>query len=139
MTADSENPRLRLQPSPLRQLAAKLLQCDEQFPPDLLERMYAVAKNATRNLNVQAGEFLHNLSEKKHSQAHVQSIINVFPSSLSHKKDGRLPVQKAACYKVSLSFIPLLAYEGNRLNVGGDDSHGGLLNIVPIDPGNINV
>ena len=138
MAADSENLRLRLPPSPLRQLAAKLLQCDEQFPPDLLERMYTVAKKATRNLNVQAGEFLHNLSEKKHSQAHVQSVINAFPSSLSHKKDGRLPVQKAACYKISLSFIPLLAYEGNRLNVGGDDSHGGLLNIVPIDPGNIN-
>ena len=28
---------------------------------DLPERMYIVAKKATRNLNVQAGEFLHNV------------------------------------------------------------------------------
>jgi hypothetical protein len=53
--------------------------------------------------------------------------INV-PPSLSHEDENcELPIQTACWYKESVHYVPLLAKEGVKHNVGGDDARGGLL------------
>jgi hypothetical protein len=50
------------------------------------------------------------------------------PSSLSYEDEyGTLPILSAVRYKKSVHYVPLLAKEGVKHNVGGDDARGGLL------------
>jgi hypothetical protein len=53
--------------------------------------------------------------------------INV-PPSLSHEDENcELPIQTSCWYKESVHYVPLLAKEGVKHNVDGDDGRGGLL------------
>jgi len=61
----------------------------------------------------------------------VKAVIKVvMPSTLSHRdSSGRLPIHSFGCFdgQGSVTFVPLLAEEGSKLNVGGEGNRGGLL------------
>jgi len=68
----------------------------------------------------------------------VKAIIELFPESLSQiDEEGDLPIQSALYLmeggRSSVKFVPLMAKEGCRLGVGGEENRGGLLSIVPTD------
>jgi hypothetical protein len=83
------------------------------------------------------GKFLHKLHEMKPDEEAVKKMITAFPSSLSYQNstlsgDSRralIPVHSAVLYRDSFPYIPLLAKEGAKYNVGGDDGRGGLLEV----------
>jgi hypothetical protein len=55
-------------------------------------------------------------------------IIDNVPSCLSYEdENGNLPIYSAVQYTASVHYVPLLAKEGVKHNVGGDDARGGLL------------
>ncbi len=112
--------------SPLKVLAEQLLRIDNAgMPDDFLENVKKVAKLTSRKLTVLAGEFLTDINEKKNTEEQVQVVIEAFPGALFHRdKDDWLPIHKASWKFVSV--VPLMAQEGNRLNVGGEDCCGGL-------------
>ena len=66
------------------------------------------------------------------SQVKPQSsslLVERIPSAISYTNGiGQLPVQSAAWWdSCSAKYIPILAKEGIKHNVGGDRMHGGLL------------
>ncbi|GFH43958.1 hypothetical protein CTEN210_00432 [Chaetoceros tenuissimus] len=92
------------------------------------------------------GKSMHRLYKHKPTVEAVEKVVKKFPSVLSHKEkesenfDGEVfPIQKAACYfenDVNCSvrqYVPVLAKEGMRHNVGGEDARGGLLTIDQSD------
>jgi hypothetical protein len=65
-------------------------------------------------------------------------MVEGIPSSLSYKVDASqmLPVQSAVGYIDSIKYLPILAKEGIKHNVGGIDNRGGLLAANPRDDDN---
>lgn len=71
---------------------------------------------------------------KKHEQgeAVIMKIIKHFPTSMNFtNKKNQLPIQDAAWKSDSLKFIPHLAIEGVKHNIGGKGKRGGLLAADP--------
>jgi hypothetical protein len=67
-------------------------------------------------------------------------MVEGIPSSLSYKDDNTqlFPVQSAMWNIDSIKYLPLLAKEGIKHNVGGEDKRGGLLAADPSDDDNWN-
>jgi hypothetical protein len=87
-----------------------------------------IVNDAMNQVSDHTGEYMHNLHEHQPDEDTLQKIIDNVPSSLSHEdKIGFLPIQTALVSKKSVHYIPLLAKEGVKHNVGGDDARGGLL------------
>lgn len=122
--------------SPIKGLIRQLQRCEEeQLPPDFLEMLASVATKAEKEIFNKAGEFLHQLDDTKHTQDQVNTIIDLFPSALSHlDSNGLLPVQRAICcdHDNAVTFVPTLARRGERFGVGGFGNRGGLLTVVPV-------
>jgi hypothetical protein len=80
------------------------------------------------------GKALHRLKTSKPSEGTVKQMVEGIPSSLSYKcaADQLLPVQSAVWNRNSIKYLPILAKEGIKHNVGGIDKRGGLL---VTDPG----
>jgi hypothetical protein len=122
------------------EIIAKLQECKgKNLPQGLRNTMNAVAAKAIEIMAHEATNFMcHELDDKKHTEEQVQAIIDVFPESLSMQGpdvfaiEGVLPIDDAATRDESISFVPLLAKEGKRLNVYGEGSRGGL--VVGDDP-----
>jgi hypothetical protein len=73
---------------------------------------------------------LHRLKKSKPSCDTVKQMVEGIPSSLSYNKDDAskmLPVQSAMWNIDSIKYLPILAKEGIKHNVGGIDKRGGLL------------
>jgi len=126
---------------------------------DQLEYILELAKKMPHNLrsefNNHAGEMIEKMTRSAEHIMHfinadsnedeVKAVVNVFPSTLSDLGDsGQLPIHSAAwwwedmdssAYNTGIPMISFLAEEGDRLNVGGEGTRGGLL--VPI-PATIN-
>ena len=100
---------------------------DEDYYSDLEE----IVSNAMKQVSDRTGKYLHNLHElgdKKPDEDTLQKIIDNVPSSLSYEdEEGCLPIFSASQSKESVQYVPLLAKEGVKHNVGGDDARGGLL------------
>eukprot|EP00979_Chaetoceros_neogracilis_P017005 scaffold10171_cov446-Chaetoceros_neogracile.AAC.11 len=81
---------------------------------------------------------LHRLKKSKPSCDIVKQMVEGIPSSLSYKVDASqmLPVQSAVGYIDSIKYLPVLAKEGIKHNVGGIDNRGGLLAANPRDDDN---
>lgn len=63
-----------------------------------------------------------------HSEDEVRALVQCIPRSLSLENPcAELPIQSAIFGIQSISFIPLLAEEGLKHNVGGEGMRGGLL------------
>jgi hypothetical protein len=87
-----------------------------------------IVNDAMKQVSDHSGEYLHNLDEHQPDEDTLQKIIDNVPSSLSHEdNDGFLPIQTALKSKKSVHYVPLLAKEGVKHNVGGDDARGGLI------------
>ena len=78
---------------------------------------------------------LHRLKTSKPSCDTVKQMVEGNPSSLSYKDDASqmLPVQSAMWNTHSIKYLPILAKEGIKHNVGGIDKRGGLLVADPRD------
>jgi hypothetical protein len=100
---------------------------DEDYYSDLEE----IVNNAMKQVSDRTGKYLHNLSElgdKRPDEDTLLKIIDNVPSCLSYEdEDGWLPIYTASQSKESLQYVPLLAKEGVKHNVGGDDARGGLI------------
>ncbi len=97
------------------------------------DNMDNVAAKVMAEMTKEATYFLYNeLDDIKHTEEQVKAVIDAFPESLSmgnpqFNQYGLFPVQSAAYHPGMVSFIPLLVKEGLRLNVGGNESRGGLI------------
>ncbi|GFH44075.1 hypothetical protein CTEN210_00549 [Chaetoceros tenuissimus] len=60
----------------------------------------------------------------------VEKVVQKFPSTLSYIQNGRLPIQKAAAGR-GFEYVPVLATEGVKHKIGGEDARGGLLIVDP--------
>ena len=81
------------------------------------------------------GKALHRLKTSKPSEGTVKQMVEGIPSSLSYKddEDQDFPVQSAMWNTHSIKYLPILAKEGIKHNVGGIDKRGGLLVADPRD------
>jgi hypothetical protein len=90
-----------------------------------------IVNNAMKQVSDHTGEYLHNLhqlGDEKPDEDTLQKIIDNVPSCLSYEdKDGYLPIISAVRSNESIHYVPLLAKEGVKHNVGGDDARGGLI------------
>jgi hypothetical protein len=87
-----------------------------------------IVNNAMNQVSDHTGEHLHNLHKHQPDEDTLQKIIDNVPSCLSYEDEaGYLPIEIAVEYKESVHYVPLLAKEGVKHNVGGDDARGGLL------------
>ena len=98
----------------------------KSLDPKYLKDVKNLFMKTMEGLSKTTGEYLHNLHEKKPSKQALKKMIELVPSSLSYKNEkGQLPIQRAV--RRSVAYIPLLAIEGVRYNVGGAGKRGGLL------------
>ena len=97
---------------------------DEGFYNGLKE----IVNKAMKQVSDHTVEYLHNLDEHQPDEDTLQKIIDNVPSSLSCKdENGYLPIDSAVMSKESVHYVPLLAKEGVKHNVDGDNGRGGLL------------
>jgi hypothetical protein len=95
---------------------------------DFYNGLKKIVNNAMNHVSDHTGEYLHNLHEHQPDEDTLQKVIDNVPSSLSHEnKDGSLPINSAVEYKESVGYVPLLAKEGVKHKVGGENGRGGLL------------
>eukprot|EP00979_Chaetoceros_neogracilis_P013203 scaffold3725_cov203-Chaetoceros_neogracile.AAC.2 len=79
-----------------------------------------------------AGQALHRLYKTKPSEDTVKQLIKGIPSSLFYRNhNGQLPVQSSVRRTHSVKYLPILAKEGIKHNVGGNGMRGGLLLLRP--------
>ena len=118
-----------------------ILLIEKSLSADMRLKVEARAMAMIEALTDDAGNFLHNLDADEHTEDEVKTLINAFPSALSHihdynendeeYDDEMLPIQAAACWnphgRNAISFVPLLAEEGMKRNIGGERQRGGLL------------
>ena len=120
---------------------ARILQLDPSLPDILREKYSERYSMLLQDMTNDAGEFLHNLNVVKHSDNEVKAVIQAFPTALSHASvNGKFPIHKALRSEVSVPFIPVLAAESIKFNIGGgEDKRGGLLSEDPQDPDSLNL
>ncbi len=99
--------------------------------PEYLKDVKDLFMKTMEDLSKTTGEYLHKIEERKPSKQALKKMIDAVPSSLSYKNEkGQLPIQQAVWKYYTVAYIPLLAIEGVRNNVGGGDKRGGLLSLV---------
>ena len=90
-----------------------------------------ILKRATKDISNHTGKFLHTLKRKKPDENTLQRMISASPSSLSYMdKDNCLPIQSLLLHSDTVHYVPLLAKEGVKHKVGGNDGRGGLLSLL---------
>ncbi|GFH43951.1 hypothetical protein CTEN210_00425 [Chaetoceros tenuissimus] len=104
------------------------------------KEILAVLEEANEKIVSAFGRSMHRLHKDKPSIEAVEKLVNKFPSTLSHEDEsGRLPIHTAVEFcetsgmKGAPEFVPVLAQEGARQNVGGEHARGGLLVVDPTD------
>jgi hypothetical protein len=104
----------------------------KSLDPEYLNAVQDLSKKMMEGLSKTTGEYLHNLDVKKPSEKTLKKMIAAVPLSLSYKDGkGQLPIQSAVWRTYGVPYIPLLAIEGVRHNVGGAGKRGGLLVVDP--------
>ena len=98
---------------------------NEEFYSDIEE----IVNKAMEQVSDRTGKYLHwDICEHQPHEDTCQKIIDNVPSSLSYEnKFGQLPIHSAVACKASVGYVPLLAKEGFKHQVGGDNARGGLL------------
>ena len=112
----------------LQSMKKELKNIGGDFYDDIEEIAKNIVKKFKNDIANRTGQLLHNLHEHKPEKETLEKLINQFLSSLECKNDvGRLPIQSAARNTLSVGYVPLLAEQGIKYNVGGYDKRGGLL------------
>jgi len=104
---------------------------DEKF----IDEIKTVLKNTKIGFIDAAGNALHReLKETKPNIDTVKEFIQVFPDALSFKNEkNQLPIQVAIWSNAAVKYVPILAKEGIKHEVGGRGMRGGLLVVDPTD------
>ena len=107
---------------------------EEWKDEDCRDRILEALEEANEKIEQAFGLSMHNLWTHKPSIAAVEKVVKKFPSTLSYidEEDVRIPIQSAATGD-GFEYVPVLAKEGVKNKVGGDDARGGLLMIDPFD------
>jgi hypothetical protein len=114
----------------------KLLQVEDSLSNEMRRSIRSRAKNFLDTIIPDVAKFLReDLDPEKHSAQDIRTIIQSVPSALSNKdEDGLIPIQSITWdysdegfKEIAIPFIPLLAEEGLKYNIGGDGMRGGLL------------
>ena len=98
---------------------------DEKCWKDLMKTVQA----AKEQLVDAFGNSLHRIGTFKPKESIVETVVKKFPDTMKIKNEKRLPIQSCIWYKPAhgATYIPLLAREGMKHNVGGEGKRGGLL------------
>ena len=125
----------------LQSMKGDLKNIGGNFYDDIEKLAEKFIKKFKKDIANRTGKILHNLHEHKPEKETLKKLIHDFPSSLEYKNDkGQLPIQSAVWTDgVSVGYVPLLAEQGIKYNVGGDDKRGGLLLEDPTSDDNMNV
>ncbi|GFH48893.1 hypothetical protein CTEN210_05369 [Chaetoceros tenuissimus] len=111
---------------------------DETCRKDLME----IVQSTEKQLVDAFGKSLHRLGEFKPEESIVETVVKNFPDAMKIKNEkNRLPIQSCIWNesRYGAKYIPLLAREGMRHNVGGEEKRGGLLSSDPsFDNGRLN-
>ncbi|GFH48855.1 hypothetical protein CTEN210_05331 [Chaetoceros tenuissimus] len=109
---------------------------DETCWKDLMKTVQSTEKQLVDAF----GKSLHRLGEFKPKESTVETVVKKFPGSMKIKNEkNQLPIQSCIWSTYGAKYIPLLAREGMRHNVGGEESRGGLLTVDPsYDHGRMN-
>ncbi|GFH44071.1 hypothetical protein CTEN210_00545 [Chaetoceros tenuissimus] len=100
---------------------------DEVCKKEILEAL----NECNQKIEKAFGKSMHMLWDHKPSVEAVEKVAKKFPSTLSCiDKNGRIPIQHAAV-GYGFEYVPILAKEGIKHNVGGDNARGGLLTADP--------
>ena len=105
---------------------------DEDCKSEILEAL----EEANERIEQAFGFSMYKLWNHKPSIAAVEKVVKKFPSTLSYDEDDedrQIPIQYAATGDGGLEYVTILAKEGVKNKVGGDDARGGLLKIDPTD------
>ncbi|GFH44100.1 hypothetical protein CTEN210_00574 [Chaetoceros tenuissimus] len=98
---------------------------DEKCRNEILEAL----EEANEKIEKAFGDSLQRLYDHKPSVEAVEKVVKKFPSTLSCENEiGGLPIQRAAA-SAGCEYVPILAKEGMRHEVGGENTRGGLLKI----------
>jgi len=85
-------------------------------------------KEASQLITEATGMALNRLDETKPSIEAVQKLVRAVPDALSYEdSEFMIPIQWAVHDANSIKYIPVMAQEGVKNNVGGEDKRGGLL------------
>eukprot|EP00979_Chaetoceros_neogracilis_P010714 scaffold2563_cov201-Chaetoceros_neogracile.AAC.4 len=107
-------------------LQGKLI--DQAFFNDIND-IKDLARTMMNGFTQATGKALHRLGTSEPSEDTVKQMVEGIPSSLTYKcaTSQMLPVQSAVWHVNSIKYLPILAKEGIKHNVGGIDKRGGLL------------
>ena len=99
------------------------------------DRILLAIEECNETIEKAFGLSMHNLWTHKPSIEAVEKVAKKFPSTLSYEdeEDGLIPIQSAAFCYASSEYVPVLAKEGVKHKVGGEDARGGLLMADPTD------
>lgn len=87
-----------------------------------------VIKEVRAGISKAIGNALHRLEHSEPSIDAVKKLVSAFPDAMKVTKDGRLPVTTNAINNDSTKkFVPVLAMEGQKHDIGGENMRGGLL------------
>ncbi|GFH58461.1 hypothetical protein CTEN210_14937 [Chaetoceros tenuissimus] len=96
------------------------------------DEVLRVLEEANGKIEKAFGESICVLKDHKPSLEAVEKVANKFPSTLTYRNDrGRIPIQHAVISCNGYEYVPVLAEEGMKHEVGGEDARGGLLMVDP--------
>ncbi|GFH57169.1 hypothetical protein CTEN210_13645 [Chaetoceros tenuissimus] len=103
---------------------------DEECRKDILKAI----EECNDKIEEAFGKSMHRLCKHRPSVEAVEKVVKKFPSTLSYEDDGegRIPIQSAAI-SPCIGYVPVLAKEGMKHKVGGEDARGGLFIEDPSD------
>ncbi|GFH44096.1 hypothetical protein CTEN210_00570 [Chaetoceros tenuissimus] len=107
---------------------------EEWTDEECRDRILEALEEANEKIKEAFGESIHKLGwSHKPTVEVVAKVVKKFPSTLSHiDEDGSIPIQSAAA-SCGYEYLPILAIEGMKQKIGGEDARGGLLMIDPFE------
>ncbi|GFH57180.1 hypothetical protein CTEN210_13656 [Chaetoceros tenuissimus] len=106
---------------------------DEECRGDILEAI----EECNEKIEEALGKSMHRLCKHRPSVEAVEKVVKKFPSTLSYEDNyWMLPIETCATNEITsedtynnngIEYVPILAKEGMKHKVGGEDARGGLL------------
>ena len=108
---------------------------DEDCKNEILEAI----EECNTKIEEAFGWSMYKLDEHKPSFEAVEKVVQKFPSTLSYVHEEKIPIQFAAVSTGNaFEYITILAKQGVKHKVGGEDARGGLLSIDPYEDRGLN-
>ena len=105
----------------------------------LIDDIKEAVQKAKKAVADATGGALHSLDETKPSIDAVKQLVESIPDALSYKNEkDQLSIQSAVWYGDAVKYVPILAKEGIKLEIGGRGMRSGLLVVDPTDEDELN-